>query len=259
MLNKNRKKSGLVCRLIWMEFLMIIRTERSRRLILLFLLAQVGLVLIGIGNNNIEIKYSAIAEISIIANFLVLQGLFGVSYGQYNFAWDAPHFSLFFTQNLSLRIYLTSKMLTLMLVTFAPCLFIIPWFIDSPILMKYICCLAYNCGTIPLFVIFIALFNYKRINIHSKNLFSNYEGMGKIQHALGFLIYLLPISLIIIGLIVSSFQWIYYLLLIIGLLNISLLPFWNKKFAVMFQKKKYIFLTYFNVNYDTTLESSEAV
>lgn len=248
-INKNKKRSVLY-QLIKLEILMIVRLERTRTIFLGFLLAQIGMLFFGFAANDSRFLDSSLVKVSIIAIILAAQGVFSVSYGQYHFGWDANYFSVFSTQQIDLRLYILARMITLILLMIFPALFMIPHFANSAILKPYICCLLYNIGVVPFFVMLLALHNYRKINFNKKGIFANYEGGGKVQQILGLLIYAPSFILIIIGYLLKNFNFIYLSLAIIGLLKLCMLYFWSKRFSYVLMKRKYMFLSAFNDTHD---------
>ncbi|MBX3257035.1 MAG: hypothetical protein KF862_23065 [Chitinophagaceae bacterium] len=181
-----------------------------------------------------------------------LTGLFATSYGQYYFSWDAPHFSLLFTSPLRIKEYIKSKLLFIMIMTFLPATVLVPALLitDSTIIKYYLYFLVYNAGTAPLIVVYIALFNYRKIKIDSKGVFSNYEGVGKSNLLIGVLLCILPVLGLTIALAANAFKWYYAIIFFTGLVNMLLIPLWGRKFAILFLKKKYKFLHHFTESND---------
>lgn len=112
---------------------------------------------------------------------LFMTGIFMINFGQFVPAWDSSYYPMMMTQNIPLKLYLTSKASLMNFSILVMTILTLPYgFFDPLILVLNLACAIYNFGVNVPLLLYAGSFNKKRIDL-DKTQFSNYQGTGVMQ------------------------------------------------------------------------------
>jgi len=126
---------------------------------------------------------------------IFITGMFLMNFGQFIPAWDSEYFNLLMSQNISMKQYLKSKRILLLLSVVVLTLLALPYFyfgwkIGVLLLVGGV----YNAGLNVPALLYLCTFNKKRVDLE-KSAMMNYQGMGIAQWLM-----IVPMMLIPMGL-----------------------------------------------------------
>ena len=168
-----------------------------------------------------------------------MTGMSIISYGQFMFAWQSAHFDGLLSKKIDFKDFIKSKFL---LFTIASTILTIVasfyCFIDAKLVLLHLVAYLYNIGFTTVMVLFLATYNYKRIDV-SRSASFNWQGMGATQWISIFPFILLPI---LIYWAFNLFHLPYVGLGAIGLFGLVMLlmrGFWVNFIVKRFEQQRY--------------------
>lgn len=176
---------------------------------------------------------------------IFMTGVFAMSFGQFVPAWDSAYFNLLMTQNFTMRHYLRSKYMLLMISIPIMMLLTLPYvYFGKQYLWLNLSCGIYNMGINVLIVLFGGSYNYKRIDLN-KTAFMNTQGSGASQFLVVLPLLFGPMILFYPVYKFFSFEAGCWTLALIGLIVLSLHGILLKKLEGEYLEKKYKFINGF--------------
>ncbi|MFB5946648.1 DUF5687 family protein [Albibacterium profundi] len=126
---------------------------------------------------------------------IFITGIFMINFGQFIPAWDSSYYAMLMTQDVSMKLYLNSKVMLMYASAIILTVLSTPYvYFGWDILLINLACALFNMGiNVPILLYFGAM-NKKRINL-DKSQFLNYEGMGAAQWIVGIPLFAIPILL----------------------------------------------------------------
>ncbi len=171
---------GKVGELAALELKLILRHKRSRSTVLMsFFFLFYGFFFYREKALNKDAFEMMIFGAVFMTGFTIL------GYGQFMFAWQSAHFDGLLTNKINFKDYLQAKLLLFTIAcTITTILASFYFFISPKLLLLHVAAYFYNIGFSTILVLFLATFNYKRIDITTSATF-NYQGVGASQWILG--------------------------------------------------------------------------
>lgn len=126
---------------------------------------------------------------------IFMTGIFIINFGQFIPAWDSSYFSLLRTQPITMKNYLTSKVVLMYVSVFVLTLLstFYAYFGWDKVYLNYACAI-YNIGiNIPVILVF-SMYNRKRIDL-AQGTMLNYQGMGITQWLISIPLLVFPIMI----------------------------------------------------------------
>jgi len=171
---------------------------------------------------------------------IFITGMFLMNFGQFVPAWDSAYFNLLMSQNISMRQYLNSKRILLLLSIGLLTILSVPYFYFGwKIGLLLLVGGVYNAGfNIPV-LLYLCTFNKKRIDLE-KSAMMNYQGMGFAQWLMIVPMMLVPMG--IFGLVnyLVSFSIAVGVLFCLGVIGLVFQNYIFSKLVNVFKKRKYV-------------------
>jgi len=168
-----------------------------------------------------------------------ITGMFMMNFGQFVPAWDSAYFNLLMSQNISMKQYLNSKRILLLLSIGVLTLLSLPYFYFGwKIGMLILVGGVYNAGVNVPALLYLCSFNKKWIDLE-KSAMMNYQGMGIAQWLMIIPMILIPMG--VFGLInyVVSFNVATGVLFCLGGVGLAFQNYIFSNLVVVFKKRKY--------------------
>ncbi len=225
---------GKVGELAALELKLILRHKRSRSaLILGFFFLLYGFLFY---------KQAAISENKfgqMMFGAIFMTGVSIIIYGQFMFAWQSAHFDGLLVNKINFKNYIKAKFLLFTIAsTVITLLASFYGFLSPKLLVLQLAAYLYNIGFGTVIVLYLATYNYKRIDITKAATF-NYQGTGATQWLLMFPYALTPI---LIYLPFGILDLPYYGLIAVGTFGLIMLlmrGFWVNFITSKFEKQRY--------------------
>ncbi|MDY0903980.1 DUF5687 family protein [Pedobacter sp. CFBP9032] len=225
---------GKVGELAALELKLIIRHKRPRNTVLM------GTIILAYGFLFYKpqvLQTNSFGMMLFAAVFMT--GMSIISYGQFMFAWQSAHFDGLLSKKIDLKDFIKAKFL---LFTIASTVLTIAasfyCFIDAKLVLLHLVAYLYNIGFTTVMVLFLATYNYKRIDV-SRSASFNWQGMGATQWISIFPFILLPI---LIYWAFNLFHLPYVGLAAVGLFGLVMLlmrGFWVNFIVKRFEQQRY--------------------
>lgn len=179
-------KFGVLAPFIQLDLRLILRNKRAKNTVLMsFFFLFYGLIFYT--NKTFD------SSTMFVFVGIFMTGIFIINFGQFIPSWDSSYFSLFRTQPISMKNYITAKVLLMYFSVFiltALSTFYAYYGWDKVYLN--VACAVYNLGVnIPVILLFSA-FNKKRIDLAQGSMF-NYQGIGITQWLISIPLFGLPL------------------------------------------------------------------
>jgi len=225
---------GKVGELAALELKLILRHKRSRSSVFIgFLFLLYGFIFY----KEKALIRDAFGQMIFGAIFMT--GFSILSYGQFMFAWQSAHFDGLLANKIDFKDYIKAKFLLFTIAcTITTVLASFYVFLSPKLLLLHLAAYLYNIGFSTVLVLFLATFNYKRLDI-TKSATFNYQGVGASQ-----LILMIPFMLVpyLLYLPFGAFNKPYWGLLAIALFGIIMLlirNFWVNFIIKRFEQQRY--------------------
>lgn len=225
---------GKVGELAALELKLILRHKRSRSAVIMgFFLLFYGFLFY----NKQRIASDSFGQMMFAAIFMT--GINIITYGQFMFAWQSAHFDGILSNKINIRDFIKAKFLLFTLAsTLITILASFYGFLSPKLLLLHAAAYLYNIGFGTVIVLYLATFNYKRIDI-SKAASFNYQGMGATQWLLMFPYALTPIFLYLPFGLLKMPYWGLFAVSIFGIIMLLMRGFWVSFIAKKFEKQRY--------------------
>lgn len=225
---------GKVGELAALELKLILRHKRSRSAVIMgFFLLFYGFLFY----NKQRIASDSFGQMMFAAIFMT--GINIITYGQFMFAWQSAHFDGILSNKINIRDFIKAKFLLFTLAsTLITILASFYGFLSPKLLLLHAAAYLYNIGFGTVIVLYLATFNYKRIDI-SKAASFNYQGMGATQWLLMFPYALTPILLYLPFGLLKMPYWGLFAVSIFGIIMLLMRGFWVSFIAKKFEKQRY--------------------
>lgn len=126
---------------------------------------------------------------------IFITGIFMINFGQFIPAWDSSYYAMLMTQDVSMKLYLNSKVMLMYASAIILTVLSTPYvYFGWQILLINLACALFNMGVNVPILLYFGTMNKKRINL-DKSQFLNYEGMGAAQWIVGIPLFAIPILL----------------------------------------------------------------
>ncbi|MBE9598846.1 DUF5687 family protein [Pedobacter sp. MC2016-24] len=225
---------GRVGELAALELKLILRHKRSRTALFMgFLFLLYGFIFY---------KEHAIAENAfgqMMFGAIFMTGISIIIYGQFMFGWQSAHFDGLLSNRINFKDFIKAKFLLFTIgCTMITLLASFYGFLSPKLLLLHLTAYLYNIGFGTVVVLYLATYNYKRLDIKKSATF-NYQGAGANQWLLMFPYALTPILIYLpFGLLGMP-----YLGLIIvstfGLIMLLMRGFWVNYITRKFEQQRY--------------------
>ncbi|WP_421942167.1 DUF5687 family protein [Pedobacter sp.] len=225
---------GKVGELAALELKLILRHKRSRSAVIMgFFFLFYGFIFY----KQKAIADNAFGQMMFAAIFMT--GISIIIYGQFMFAWQSAHFDGILTNKINLKHYIQAKFLLFTIAsTIITLLASFYGFLSPKLLLLHAAAYLYNIGFGTVIVLYLATFNYKRIDITKAASF-NYQGTGATQWLLMFPYALTPILLYLpFGLLDMPF-WGLLVVSIFGVIMLLLRGFWVNFITKKLEEKRH--------------------
>jgi len=170
---------------------------------------------------------------------IFITGMFLMNFGQFIPSWDSAYFNLLMSQNISMKQYLKSKRMLLLLSIGVLTLLSLPYFyfgwkVGVLLLIGGV----YNAGVNVPALLYLCTFNKKRVDL-AKSAMMNYEGMGMAQWLMIIPMMLIPMGIFSLISYLVSFNVAAGVLLCLGVIGLILQNYIFFKLESVFKKRKY--------------------
>jgi hypothetical protein len=170
---------------------------------------------------------------------IFITGMFLMNFGQFIPSWDSAYFNLLMSQNISMKQYLNSKRMLLLLSIGVLTLLSLPYFyfgwkIGVLLLIGGV----YNAGVNVPALLYLCTFNKKRVDL-AKSAIMNYEGMGMAQWLMIIPMVLIPMGIFSLISFLVSFNVAVVVLFCLGVLGLIFQGYIFSKLVNVFKKRKY--------------------
>lgn len=225
---------GQVGDLAALELKLILRHKRSRST------AMTGLIFLAYG--FIFYKKDLLATDSfgmMLFAALFMTGTFILFYGQFMYAWQSAHFDGLLANSLSVSNFLRAKLLLFTVYTIAAAAIVSLYgLISWKILLIQLAAALYNIGFGSVIVLYIANFNYKRLDLSSSSAM-NWQGVGASQWLMMLPYLLIPYLIYVPVNIFANSYWALSALATFGALMWLMRDFWVGFLTKTFEKQRY--------------------
>ncbi|PWL30692.1 DUF5687 family protein [uncultured Roseivirga sp.] len=214
------KRFGRIGEMIALELKLIIRHKRPRSALMIsgFLLLY-GLIFYP------EEQYQQMNWIFLFVGIFIT-GTFFLQYGQFLLSWESGYFDFVLTRKVKFRQYFESKYyLFLATSTISFVLSLAYGYFGAQIIFINLAAYLFNIGVNVFFVMRIALFNPKKIDLSKRAAF-NYEGVGAAQFLIALPVMFLPYVIYAPFLILGIGEYGLLLLGVLGLIGFLLRDKW---------------------------------
>lgn len=225
---------GKVGELAALELKLILRHKRSRTTVFMgFLFLFYGFIFYK------EKALDRDAFSMMIFGAIFLTGFSILGYGQFMFAWQSSHFDGLLTNKINFRDFIKAKFLLFNIACTATSILASIYFFLSPkLILLHIAAYLYNIGFSTVLVLFMATFNYKRIDI-TKSATFNYQGVGASQWLLTIPFMLVPYLFYLPFGYWDKPYWGLIAIAIFGLAMLLTRAFWIDFIVNRFEKQRY--------------------
>lgn len=177
----------------------------------------------------------------------ILCGIFMYLHGLFLLTWESTFFEGLNTLNINILSFLKAKfwLLLLSMITLLFTNTILLLIINVNLIYPLFAITSLNIGISSFLVIIYSLYNNERAELN-KSIFLNHEGYGFWQYL--FMMALIAFPTLIIMLLNSffSYNYVYALLMFIGMFSLTLSKYWFRIILAIYIKRKYIILNKFN-------------
>ncbi len=166
------EKRGVIGTLILKEVRLLLRNKRSKQMIFMLpLLLLYGLIFYP-DPKNLSHQYI----LDLVGIFV--SGGFLITYGQYILAWESRHFDFILTSNVNSEEFFHAKYYLMTIPTAMLFVLTLPYaYFGTKVLATNVVMLFYNLGINAPFLLFMASFNRKRMEL-DRGQMMNYQGVG---------------------------------------------------------------------------------
>lgn len=217
-----------------LELKLILRHKRSRTSLFMgFLFLFYGFIFY---------KQKAIAQDAfgqMMFGAIFMTGISILMYGQFMFAWQSAHFDGLLSNRINFKDFIKAKFLLFGIgSTIITLLASFYGFLSPKLLLLHLTAYLYNVGFGTVVVLYLANFNYKRLEINKSATF-NYQGISANQWLLMFPYALTPILIYIPFGLLDKPYWGLMIVSLFGLTMILLRGYWVNFITRKFEKQRY--------------------
>lgn len=225
---------GRVGELAALELKLIIRHKRPRNSIV------VGLFFLLYGFLFYKQKYlDKDAFSTMIFGAFFMTGFTIIGYGQFMFGWQSAHFDGILTNRINIKDFIRAKFLLFTIAcTIITVLASFYFFLSPKLLLLHVAAYLYNIGFSTILVLFLATYNYKRIDINKSASF-NFQGVGASQWILMIPFMAIPYLIYMPFGILNKPYWGLIAISIFGLIMLLMRNYWVNFIARKFEEKRY--------------------
>lgn len=225
---------GKVGELAALELKLILRHKRPRSSVLMgFFFLFYGFFFY----KETALKTDAFGQMMFGAIFMT--GISVIIYGQFMFAWQSAHFDGLLANKIDFKNYIKAKFLLFTIgCTVITLLASFYGFLSPKLLLLHLAAYLYNIGFGTVVVLYLATYNYKRLDITKAASF-NYQGTGATQWLLMFPYALTPILIYVPFGMLDKPYWGLIAVSIFGLIMLLMRGFWTNLIVARFEKQRY--------------------
>ena len=170
---------------------------------------------------------------------IFITGMFMMNFGQFIPSWDSAYFNLLMSQNISMKQYLKSKRILLLISIGVLTMLSLPYFyfgwkVGVLLLVGGV----YNAGVNVPALLYLCTFNKKRVDL-AKSAMMNYEGMGMAQWLMMIPMMLVPMGIFSLISYLVSFNTAVGVLFCLGVIGLVIQNYIFSKLVNVFKKRKY--------------------
>lgn len=225
---------GRVGELAALELKLILRHKRSRSSVLM------GIIFLLYG--FIFYKEKALdrdAFGQMIFGAIFMTGFSILGYGQFMFAWQSAHFDGILSSKIDFKDFIKAKFLLFTIAcTIITVLASFYAFLSPKLLLLHLAAYLYNIGFSTVLVLFLATFNYKRLDINKSASF-NYQGVGASQWILMIPFMAMPYLIYLPFGYLNQPYWGLIAIAIFGLAMLMTRNFWINYIIKRFEQQRY--------------------
>jgi hypothetical protein len=170
---------------------------------------------------------------------IFMTGVSIIIYGQFMFAWQSSHFDGLLSNKINFKNFIKAKFLLFTIgSTIISLLSTFYGFMSWKLVVMHLVCYLYNIGFGTVIVLYLATFNYKRIDINKAASF-NYQGTGATQWLLMFPYALTPMLMYLPFSLLDLPYWGLFTIGAFGVLMLLMRGFWVNLITAKFEKQRY--------------------
>ncbi|WP_316797080.1 DUF5687 family protein [Pedobacter agri] len=170
---------------------------------------------------------------------IFMTGVSIIIYGQFMFAWQSAHFDGLLSNKINFKNFIKAKFLLFTIAsTIISLLSTFYGFLSWKLVLMHFVCYLYNIGFGTVIVLYLATYNYKRIDITKAASF-NYQGTGATQWLLMFPYALTPILIYLPFSLLHIPYWGLFTVGIFGIVMLLMRGFWVNLITAKFEKQRY--------------------
>ncbi|MCX2573870.1 DUF5687 family protein [Pedobacter sandarakinus] len=225
---------GKIGELAALELKLILRHKRSRSSL------TMGLIFLAYGfffYKQPMIESNSFGKMIFAGIFMT--GVSIIIYGQFMFAWQSTHFDGLLSNKINTKDFIKAKFLLFTIAsTLITLLSTFYGFLSPKLLLMHLACYLYNIGFGTVIVLYLATFNYKRLDITKAASF-NWQGTGATQWLLMFPYALTPILMYLPFGILGMPYWGLAAVGTFGTIMLLMRNFWVNFIVKKFEQKRY--------------------
>jgi len=170
---------------------------------------------------------------------IFMTGVTIIIYGQFMFAWQSAHFDGLLSNKINFKNFIKAKFLLFTIgSSIISLLSTFYGFLSWKLVFMHLVCYLYNIGFGTVIVLYLATFNYKRIDI-TKSASFNYQGTGATQWLLMFPYALTPMLMYLPFSLLNIPYWGLSAIGIFGVIMLLMRGFWINLITAKFEKQRY--------------------
>jgi len=170
---------------------------------------------------------------------IFITGMFMMNFGQFIPSWDSAYFNLLMSQNISMKQYLKSKRILLLISIGVLTMLSLPYFYFGwKVGVLLLAGGVYNAGVNVPGLLYLCTFNKKRVDL-AKSAMMNYEGMGIAQWLMMIPMMLVPMGVFSLISYLVSFNTAVGVLFCLGVIGLVIQNYIFSKLVNVFKKRKY--------------------
>jgi len=183
-------------------------------------------------------RYEEMPVLYVFASIFIT-GMFLINFGQLVPSWDSSYFNLLMSQNISMKQYLNSKRILLLLSIVLLTILSMPYFYFGwKVGLLLIVSGVYNVGfNIPA-LLYLCTFNRKRVDL-DKSAVMNHQGIGVTQWLMIVPVAIIPMVIFSLINYLFSFNAAVGVLFFLGLIGLIFQNYIFSKLVSLFKKRKY--------------------
>ena len=227
------ENNSMILRWINFELKLIFRCSSSRKIVYSTILA----ILIPVVNKFLKINLDS--DYLVIINLFVIS-FFSLGYAQYYYSWHSSHISFLLTKPISYWPFLIAKVVLLSLFSFFNLIvYCCVYYENLKMRETFFYYFLYNCGYLSFVVLYLGLYNTKKIDLKANDVFDNWNNASGVQLIIGVLFFAPPSIILMANKFCSLNLPVNYILGMIGFVFLMLSGLWLSFLVKKIKSRKY--------------------